>query len=69
MLLDVLKPCSKSRICSDEQFVIQQKFSLIALNMNTLYLSQNTLTTIMCMYVEVWLWAEPARTYVAELAP
>ena len=29
----------------------------------------NTLTTIMCMYGEVWLWAEPAPTYVAELAP
>ena len=23
----------------------------------------------MCMYGEVWLWAEPAPTYVAELAP
>ena len=35
MLLNVLKKCSKNRICPDDQFLIQQKDFLIALNVNT----------------------------------
>ena len=54
MLLNVLKTiCSKNRICSDEQFLIQQKVYFDRSKYEHLlqsgYVTQNTLKTILCM--------------------
>ena len=53
MRLNVLKTCSKIRICSDEHFLIQQKgFFYHSKDKHPLqsgHVSRNTLTTVLCM--------------------
>ena len=54
MLLNVLKTCSKSRICSDEQFLIQQSvfFDLSKYEhpLQCGHVAQNTLANILCIF-------------------